>query len=158
MRSRLLLLSLAAALVSTILITVAVAAQWWTLAAAVGALLVGATLVLAADANRQARTVRRRLTKLSHRLDQAAKASRGPGEGALGHGRVEGVRAVETPEMNLPTTQFPGEANRADMLGAVRVLQAQYTARLDRLQATVEEALADLRDQKDLGADTHAPR
>lgn len=152
------LLSLAAGVVASILITVAVAAGWWTVATAVGALLVTATLVVAADANRQARMVRRRLTKMGHRMDQLVKAGRDREDGALGAGRTEGVRTVVTPDLNVPATDFPGEANRADMLGAVRVLQAQYTARLDRLQASVEETLADLRREKDQGEHTHAPR
>ena len=120
MRSRVLLLGIAVAAVLSLTITIAVAAEWWTLAAAAAALLLSSGILVAADTNRQVRMVRRQLLKVARRVDQ--------------------VRApvVEAPVVDVET---PVEETRADMLGAVRVLQAQYTARLDRLQDTVERSL-----------------
>lgn len=43
----------------------------------------------------------------------------------------------------------PPRAAEQDLLGAVRVLQAQYLGRLDRLQTEVEHALRELRDVND---------
>lgn len=158
-RSRLLVSSLAVSLFSVVVITISVAVEWWTLAAVVAALLLGATLVVAADADRQARMVRRRLSKMYHLGQTPTGGGPGGAKGtgmpfAVGAGR-DGVRGVPTPALGGPDVETPMDTTRADMLGAVRVLQAQYTARLDRLQATVEEAMMDLRrDEKEQSADT----
>lgn len=137
MRSRVLLLGIAVAAVLSLTITIAVAAEWWTLAAAAAALLLSSGILVAADTNRQVRMVRRQLLKVARRVDQ--------------------VRApvVEAPVVDVET---PVEETRADMLGAVRVLQAQYTARLDRLQAAVDEAVAELRGESDQGVGERTPR
>lgn len=157
MRSRLLLVSLAVALVSATVITVAVALERWTLAAAVAALLLGAALVLAADADRQARLVRRRLTKLlrqapGQRAGRAVETKPTGGPFGVASDQQDGVRGVTTPALGGPDAETPVDTTRADMLGAVRVLQAQYTGRLDRLQATVEQAVTDLRRDKEQGS------
>lgn len=121
-------LSFVVAIVASVALTVAVALERWTLAAALGAALVSITLLVAADANRQARTVRRKLLKLA----RTGLGSAEPGERDSELGDV-------------PEDEVPVQAGRADLLGAVRVLQAQYTARLDHLQASVDEAIAELR-------------
>lgn len=130
MKSRLLQASLLIAAAFTTLIAVAVAVENWVLAAIGGATLGGAVLIVAADANRQVRAVRRRMQRMAR----------------------EGVRRPdsEPPQADVPSDQGetqppPVQVERADVLGAVRVLQAQYTARLDRLQDSVEEALEELR-------------
>lgn len=138
MRSRLLQSSVAAALLLSLTICVAVAWEWWTLAAGAGALLVSATLLVSADANRQARLVRRQLRKQARRPDP--------------------VRTPAPPALPTTDVDVPVQETRADMLGAVRVLQAQYTARLDRLQAAVDDAVAELRRENDRGAGERTPR
>lgn len=130
MRSRLLLLGLVVALVLSATITVAVAQRWWTMAAAAGALLVSAGLLISADANRQARIVRRQLRR-------QARRSRIP--------------AAVPAEVVTVDTQTPIQATPTDMLGAVRVLQAQYTARLDQLQASLDDAVEELRRENGQG-------
>lgn len=137
MRSRVLLLGIAVAAVLSVTTTIAVALEWWTLAAAAAALLLSSGILVAADTNRQVRMVRRQLLKVGRRVDQVR------------------ATAVETPPVDLET---PVEETRADMLGAVRVLQAQYTARLDRLQAAVDEAVTELRHESDQGAGEPTPR
>lgn len=128
-------LSFAVAIAVSVALTVAVALEQWTLATALGAALVSTTLLVAADANRQARLVRRKLLKLART--------------GLGTEQTSG------PEPELPDVEedeVPIQTGRADMLGAVRVLQAQYTARLDHLQASLDEAVAELRNAGDRGA------
>lgn len=43
--------------------------------------------------------------------------------------------------VQLPT-ELPAQPTHDDLLGTVRLMQAQYTGRLDRLQSAVERALA----------------
>ena len=136
MRSRMLQLSLVMAIVVSVALTIAVALEQWTLATALGAVLVSSTLLVAADANRQARLVRRKLLKLSRAVAPARDTP-----------EVEVEIEQDTPEDDIPI-----QTGRADMLGAVRVLQAQYTARLDHLQASLDEAVADLRSASDHSA------
>ncbi len=128
-------LSFAMAIVVSVALTVAVALEQWTLATALGAALVSTTLLVAADANRQARLVRRKLLKLA----RAAV-------------RTEETPPRETEPSPVEEDEVPIQTGRADMLGAVRVLQAQYTARLDHLQASLDEAVAELRNAGDRGA------
>ena len=128
-------LSFVVAIVVSVALTVAVALEEWTLATALGAALISTTLLVAADANRQARLVRRKLLKLAR----------------------AGLGTEETPEREpepreVEEDEVPIQTGRADMLGAVRVLQAQYTARLDHLQASLDEAVAELRKAGDRGS------
>lgn len=132
-----LLSSFAMAIVVSVALTVAVGLQQWTLATALGAMLVSAALLVAADASRQARLVRRRLQKMAQRTDR--------------------VRSTAVSDMGSPYQETMVQTGRADMLGAVRVLQAQYTARLDHLQAAVDGAVAELRRDSDRGTSDGAP-
>lgn len=130
-------LSFAVAIAVSVALTFAVALEQWTLATALGAALVSTTLLVAADANRQARLVRRKLLKLAR----------------TGLGTRETEDREPEPELgDVAEDEVPIQTGRADMLGAVRVLQAQYTARLDHLQASLDEAVAQLRSAGDRGA------
>lgn len=130
--------SLAFAFVVSVALTASVALQWWTIAAALGTALLSAVLLVAADANRQVRRVRRHLQRVGQRVDRA--------------------RMTQAPAMNTPDSDTPVQTGRADMLGAVRVLQAQYTARLDHLQAVLDDAIAEIRQDRDRGASDGATR
>lgn len=119
MRSTFVLAGAALAGVLTVVAVVGALQQWWWLVVAAAMLLLSAVLVVAVDADRRVRGLRPYIR---------AEVARGGG-GAL--------TAAATPP---PVTD-------ADITGAVRVLQAQYTGRLDRMQTSVEETLAQLRAQ-----------
>ena len=50
----------------------------------------------------------------------------------------------ERPGATTVVQPRPADVTRDDVLGVVRVMQAQYTGRLDRLQTAVEQALSEL--------------
>ncbi|KUG52501.1 hypothetical protein AVL62_14350 [Serinicoccus chungangensis] len=60
------------------------------------------------------------------------------------------IRASRAPAQPAAAVAGPSEA---DLLGAVQLLQAQYTGRLDRMQAALDDALARTGSQAD-----HDPR
>ncbi|MGO0575840.1 hypothetical protein [Ornithinimicrobium panacihumi] len=60
--------------------------------------------------------------------------------------RTRELRAfVRSQVASIDTTGGRAAPTTEDVVGTVRVLQAQYTARLDRLQDSVEDALRQLR-------------
>lgn len=101
---------------------------WWLLAAAV-MLLGSATFLTALDASRRVSALRAQTGKELKRIRSEIAAA-----------------PVATPPV---TAQ--------DITGTVRVLQAQYTARLDRMHAAIEHAVGFLegRDRRDVSADEH---
>lgn len=124
MRSTFVLAGAALAGVLTVVAVVGAVQEWWWLVVAAAMVLLSAVLVVAMDADRRVRGLRPYIR---------AEVARGGGA----------LTAAATPP---PVTD-------ADITGAVRVLQAQYTGRLDRLQTSVEEALAQLRAQGEAPAD-----
>lgn len=117
MRSRLVLAGTALAAVLTAAAVIGAVLEWWWLVVAAGMALLSATLLAALDVDRRTRSLRRTLR------EELARGGAGP------------VALTQAP----PVTE-------ADITGAVRVLQAQYTGRMDRMQTSLEEALAGLRD------------
>lgn len=103
----------------SVLVILGVALEEWLLAAAAGCLLLSACLLVSLDAWRRARAlrafVRDEIGRLAARQAKAARA---------------------TPAAQ-PTDPAP-TVTQADVVGTVRLLQAQYVGRLDRLQASVE--------------------
>ncbi|WP_151523737.1 hypothetical protein [Serinicoccus kebangsaanensis] len=57
--------------------------------------------------------------------------------------RRSGAQPVVAPAPSAPRHRAPAPT-QDDVLGVVRVMQAQYTGRLDRMQTTLEHALAQL--------------
>lgn len=106
----------------SVLMLLGVALQQWLLAAAAGCLLLSASLLVSVDAWRRTRAlrifVRDEIASLAARQAKTARAS--PAE----------------------STDPASAVAPADVVGTVRLLQAQYVGRLDRLQASVE-ALVD---------------
>lgn len=64
--------------------------------------------------------------------------------------RVRALRGYIRAEVGSggPMVEAAPPVTDADVIGAVRVLQAQYTGRLDRMQTSVDRALAHLRDSQ----------
>lgn len=110
------------AAVATILSAVIVAGAawqvWWLLGAGLAAFL-SAILIVALDADRRVR----RMRPLVHQLGARQPAGR--------------PAATPTP----PTADF-------DVIGTVRLLQAQYVGRLDRMQSSLDRALTELSRQR----------
>ncbi|MBA2695750.1 MAG: hypothetical protein H0U62_07895 [Actinobacteria bacterium] len=104
----------------SVLVLLGVALGQWLLAAAAGCALLSACLLVSLDAWRRARAlrafVRDEIGSLAARQAKAARAA---------------TPAAE-PADPAPTV------TPADVVGTVRLLQAQYVGRLDRLQASVE--------------------
>lgn len=114
-----LLAAVALAAVLTVVAVVGAALQWWWLVTAAAMTLLSATFLVAADSDRRARTLRPFVRKT-----------------------VTAVAGAQTQE------QGPRLAE-ADVIGAVQVLQAQYTGRLDRMQESLDQAVAHLRAEGD---------
>lgn len=99
----------------------ALASAWW-LVVACAMLLVSGTFLLVLDAARRLRYLPNRIRHVVRKATPPRKAP----------------KQAEPAATAAPPTQ-------QDVIGTVRVLQAQYLGRLDRLQGDVEEALAALR-------------
>lgn|GEM_PF-5456177 len=113
------LLGSAAGLVLALLLVLGVALDQPVLAAAAGGLLGVLVLAMQLDSWRRVRSLR-------NFVRDEIRRSAGP--------------ASAEP---APTTAAPA-ASQADLLGAVQLLQAQYTGRLDRMQVALDDALARL--------------
>lgn len=102
------------------LMVVGVVLEMWVLAAAAGALLGAAILAVQVDTLRRTRSLRNFVRDEIRRslADGAQRAA---------------VEPMVTQE---------------DVVGAVRLLQAQYTGRLDRMQRGIDEALVELAAQR----------
>lgn len=112
-------LGVLAAAVLSVLVLVGVAREQWLLAAAAGCVLLSACLLVSLDAWRRARALRAFVRQEI---------------GGLAARQAKAVRATPDPEPTEPAATV----TPADVVGTVRLLQAQYVGRLDRLQASVE--------------------
>lgn len=96
----------------SVLVMIGVAWEQWLLATAAGCALLSAALLVSLDAWRRVRVlrsfVRDEISRVATRQAKAADADRSPAQ------------------------------PQPDVVGAVRLLQAQYVGRLERLQASVE--------------------
>jgi hypothetical protein len=118
------------ALLGAVAVVGAILEAWWLVVAAVMAVLT-AILVIALDAHRLARNNHHQVRRLSTRLKRQGAA---PAAASAGPDR----------EPARPDPAALGDAPPADLsdvVGALRVAQAQYAGRLDRLQRSVEVAL-----------------
>lgn len=139
MPPKIVLLGIGAAAVLSGTVVLAVSQQWWWLAAAGAMTLVSLAFLVALDTHRRVRVlrswlqreVRRELQRELRRLDKrVAQVGRG----------VEATRAAVAAAAEEP----PAPQVTADTVGTVRLLQAQFVGRLDRMQAALDEAVAEL--------------
>ncbi|ANS79300.1 hypothetical protein SGUI_1904 [Serinicoccus hydrothermalis] len=119
----------AAGLVLVLVLVLGVALELPVLAALAGGLLGVGILAVQLDSWRRVRSLRNYLR------DEIRRVSGTPDQGYAA----------------VPAA--PAPAAQSDLLGAVQVLQAQYTGRLDRMQVTLDEALDQLAGRPD-----HDPR
>lgn len=126
MKSKLLVAAIGAvSIVLSGLVVIGVSTQQWVLVSLAAVLLVNGTLLVALDAWRRVRMtrriVRRELAKeLTRQLSQST-----PGMDD------EGLARANTPHL----------IEQADLIGSMRVLQAQYVGRMDRMQASIDDAV-----------------
>lgn len=104
-------------------VVVGTALEAWVLVAAAGSVLGAAILLVQVDTWRRTRSLRNFVR------DQLRRGV-----------PVTGVPAA-------PAAPAPA-ATQEDVIGAVRMMQAQYTGRLDRMQRSLEEALSQLASQR----------
>ncbi len=116
--------ALAAAM--TIVAAVATALEAWWLVTLAAMVLLSSTFLSVLDANRRVRALPGRAARMARRA-------------------VASARPRSTPTGTQAPVVIAASATEQDVLGAVRILQAQYVGRLDRLQASVEEELQQLR-------------
>ncbi|MBA2696741.1 MAG: hypothetical protein H0U62_13090 [Actinobacteria bacterium] len=102
----------------SVLVLLGVAQEQWVLAAAAGCVLLSVCLLVSLDTWRRARALRAFV-----RDEIASLAAR----------QAKAARSTTTEVADPAATVTP-----ADVVGTVRLLQAQYVGRLDRLQASVE--------------------
>lgn len=123
MRSRLVPVvgALGGLLIAAVLV-VGVALQIWVLAAVAVGLLLAAILAVQLDTWRRTRSLRNFV-------------------------RDQIRRQPVDPAAFSPSA--PSSVTRDDVVGAVRLMQAQYTGRLDRLQRSLDEALSELASRTD---------
>lgn len=120
MRSKsLLVVAIAIAVVLTVTAVVAVVLEWWWLVAAAAMTLLSAAFLAALDADRRVRALRPYI-------------------------RGEFGRSILRGKAGKPVLEAPPVSD-VDVIGAVRVLQAQYTGRLDRMQESIDQAVAVVR-------------
>ena len=120
MRSKLLLaagVAIATALSATAVVGALL--EWWWLVVAAAMTLLSAGFLAALDADRRVRALRPYI-------------------------RGEVGRSVLRGRAGQPVTVAPPVSD-IDVIGAVRVLQAQYTGRLDRMQESIDQAVAVVR-------------
>jgi len=123
MKSRAMVLGVALVTVLTLVATAGAAAGLWWLVVASAMVMLSSTFLLTLDASRRVRY-------LPGRVRQAVRRTMP---------RKTQQETEPAPVAAPPTQQ--------DVVGTVRVLQAQYLGRLDQLQADVEEALLALRNR-----------
>ncbi len=121
MRSKFLLAGCGLAVVLTAVAVLGAVQHWWWLVVAAGMVLLSLTLLVAMDADRRARALRPYIRGEVTRGGQLTQAA----------------------------TAQPPTVSETDVIGTVRVLQAQYTGRMDRMQAALDEALAQLSARQD---------
>lgn len=115
-----LLVAAALAALLTVTAIVGAALQWWWLVTAAGMTLLSATFLAAFDSDRRVRALRPFVKQTVS---------------TVAAGDVGSVQAPRLAEV--------------DVVGAVQLLQAQYTGRLDRMQESVDQAVAHLRAEGD---------
>lgn len=118
MRSKILLAGLVGSGVLTVVAVIAAAQAWWWLVTACAMALLTALFVVALDANRRVRYLRRQVRAEAAKLQQDLSTSR--------------------PE---PADATPAPFTDFDVTGAVQVLQAQYIGRIDRMQQSLDRAV-----------------
>lgn len=123
------------ALILSILIVWAVADREWAVAAGAASAMASAVLLIGLDIWRRVGTLR---TFVRTELRRTVKATSGTRE------------AMSSASDELPPVPMPvaPTVQQADVVGTVRLLQAQYTGRLDRMQTSVEMALAALSEKE----------
>lgn len=127
------LISLAGALVGSLLglLMVIGTLRGQPLLTVIGAALLGvAVLMVQVDTWRRVRSQRNFLRDEIRRVRTAGS-----------HGS-SGDAGPVSDEMRTATPAWAPPAAQEDILGAVRLLQAQYTGRLDRMQRSLEDGLA----------------
>lgn len=125
MRSKVLVAGVLVALVLSAVVLGGVLTERWWLAAIGGWAFLAATFLLALDADRRVRRQDFVVRKLIAKSQAAA------------HARQQAAAVPVAPPAPPPVSE-------ADVLGTVRLLQAQYVGRLDRLQTTVDQAVEKL--------------
>lgn len=127
MRSKILLAGVAGSIVVTGLGVIGAVLTWWWLVVLAGMSLLSAALLVSMDANRKTRYLRNQLRSEAARIRQEAAAPQA-----------------------TSVAQIPPPISELDVVGAVKVLQAQYVGRLDRLQDSVDSAVDALREARAL--------
>lgn len=117
MRSKVLLAGMGIAAVLSVLALVGALLEWWWLVVLAAMALLSAILLVALDADRRVRSLRPYI-------------------------RGEMVRSGSRPDRRAPARAEAPPVAEADIVGAVKVLQAQYVGRLDRMQGSLDEAVA----------------
>lgn len=123
MRSKYLLAGAGVAAVLSIIGLVGSLLELWWLVVLAGMALLSATLLVALDADRRVRSLRPYI-------------------------RGEVVRSSRAPKAPKPAAAQSPAVSEVDIVGAVKVLQAQYVGRMDRLQTSLDEAVALVRDER----------
>ncbi|GAA1149568.1 hypothetical protein [Ornithinicoccus hortensis] len=123
MRSKYLLAGAGVAAVLSIIGLVGSLLELWWLVVLAGMALLSATLLVALDADRRVRSLRPYI-------------------------RGEVVRSSRAPKAPKPAATQSPAVSEVDIVGAVKVLQAQYVGRMDRLQTSLDEAVALVRDER----------
>lgn len=111
-----------AAALSVVGLVGAVLELWWLVVLAGMALLSG-TFLAALDADRRVRSLRPYI-------------------------RGEVVRSSRAPKAPKPAAAQTPAVSEVDIVGAVKVLQAQYVGRMDRMQTSLDEAVSLVRAER----------
>ncbi|OLT37648.1 hypothetical protein BJF82_10100 [Kytococcus sp. CUA-901] len=139
MRSKKLWAGILAGLVLTAVAALAAQQEmWWVAAAALGVLLT-ADLFVSLDTNRRLRYLRPWMRK---NLSTAARGRVQPTKTP----RASGGKAVAVNSGGSAPT--PTRVATEDLTGALRLMQAQLVGRLDRAQASLEDATQELREAR----------
>ncbi|NLG22396.1 MAG: hypothetical protein GX555_13315 [Actinomycetales bacterium] len=104
----------------TVLAIIGAVLEWWWLPTAAAMLLLSGAFLAAIDSDRRVRSLRAQVRREVRRA------------GGVSH-KAAGPTHVAPPVTDL------------DVTGAVQLLQAQYTGRLDRMQEALDQAVAQLR-------------
>lgn len=104
----------------TVLAIIGAVMEWWWLLTAAAMLLLSGAFLAAIDSDRRVRSLRAQVRREVRRA------------GGVSH-KASGPTHVAPPVSDL------------DVTGAVQLLQAQYTGRLDRMQEALDQAVAQLR-------------
>ncbi len=120
------------ALILSILTVWSVANEKWVVSATAASTMASAILFIGLDIWRRVSTLR---PFVRTELRRTVKAS---------FGKRAGKHSDSEDDFLYGPSPVPPTVQQADVVGAVRLLQAQYVGRLDRMQTSVEMALAAL--------------